>query len=436
MPKKSKKPKQKYVVEPYIWFKARLQQGIQPFITIPDNINIVGEIEGINPKFQNSILKKMLRIFYLNNIIYLNDTKPFVSMTFKEALIPEIKVKIKAKDLIESVIERDYDKEGVGLNILRHSDYCKGLSVTPTNLTALSSYDISETASHADGTDRYGFLLKPFILSPTDIDWLVRAQRLWLQQAKQYNIVQNRKPFLISVVGGPKVYTSFTKSNEGGDYTDGGRINIRLPNRLKSIRGLLNAWTKILVHEYVHFLQYLFVKVNPKLKQSWNRNVPLSNIKKYYSSMWERDAYALEYLWKFLNKQNLGLASMASWETLKLYFNPQSFKQFLKGDSEIRWHTNRIGKENGEKWINGLVVAANKFVYDISNGEYNVDMYKEEASDANWTMLPYKYADSDIVSECKDKAGFVYAVNAEYYRYEPCSTKLPDIMSRVSLYVQ
>ena len=123
---------------------------------------------------------------------------------------------------------------------------------------------------------------------------------------------------------------------------------------------------------------------------------------------------------------------MARPDILSTYFNVDSFKAFLKSNYEVKWHLDRIkNKDHGEKWLNGLVVAANKFVYDMTAG------YKEESSfDTQWTILPYKFKEDEIDYSGSDKAGYCYAVNAEFYRYEPCSTKLPDIMSRVNLYVE
>jgi hypothetical protein len=417
----------------YLWFEAQVQPGVEPFIKIPQRINIIGEVIGVNPKFKESFLRKALNIYFLNGVIPLDDLNQHWIKTesFDTGLRPTLKVKIQAKDLLSAVINRDFAKQGTGLNIIRQADY---VANSPTLYNQMGQQ--SATFASTNGVDKYGFLLKPFILSNTDVDWLVRCLRTWTPMLEKY--YTQKKTFMVSVVGGPKVYTIFKPKNPGGDYYDGGRINIYL-SKFESKPKCIKDFTRLLVHEYTHFLQYLFVKTNKSLVSSWAKSAPVSNPVKYYSRMWERDAYAVQFLWEFLSSHNLPLKALSNGKILKEHFTPDVFKAYLKTNSDIKYHLSRMPKQMRSKWLNGLIIAAQKFVNDMQ-----VNVVESSVSANDYIMLkqyPLQYSSEQVKSSYTGNKldDFTYMVNAEYYQYnnvQPADTKLPAIMSRVSLYVE
>lgn len=417
----------------YLWFEAQVQPGVEPFIKIPQRINIIGEVIGVNPKFKESFLRKALNIYFLNGVISIDDLNQrwIKTESFDTGLRSTLKVKIQAKDLLKAVIDRDFSKQGGGLNIIRQADYVANSPICYNQMGGQSM-----TYASTKGVDKYGFLLKPFILSNTDVDWIVRCQRTWLPMFEKY--YKLKKSFLVSVVGGPKVYTSFKSGGVSGDYYEGGRINIRL-SRSSSKSKCIKDFSRLLVHEYTHFLQGLFVKTNKSLVASWARIAPLSNPTKYYSRMWERDAYAVQFLWEFLDSHNLPLQALSDGEILSQHFTPDVFKAYLKTNTDVKWHLNRMPKSMRSKWLNGLVVAAQKFVNDMQ-----INVVQGSVSANDYILLrqyPLQYTSNEVKSCYKGKKldDFTYMVNAEYYQYnnvQPADTKLPAIMSRVSLYVE
>lgn len=433
----------KPIVEPYVWIKSKIVMSSSPFIDIK-NIKIKEEnVVGRDGYFKNlpmdEYLKTLNRLFstyFRSKIIRIQELPSWIKGSIWDDVV---KLKINLKTLVEEALKKEtFDDYGGDLMFRQctqmqnstGSFYDKVADKTVTPTVELSNMVIA--------ANRIPIARKPFVMSPTDIDWLSRFMKIWTQQASTYKINEERmfKKFVTNVVGGPRVETMCAKSDSGLFHYSPPKIDITLAsNRVyrKPLKNIVKDFTSKLVHEYTHFLQKLYVQSLPDSSTSSFWNIPgINNPAKYYRSMWERDAYAIELLYEFLASKNMPVEALGNGKLLKEVFTPEAYKNFVLKSGEYRWAVRNMKDQDADGvWLSGLVYGATKFVQDM---QINVPQTDEQEEDVDIKKI-YKadvFSSADIVAAYITKAsteltgGDEYLVHSDDEELDPVRDNMSD----------
>lgn len=414
-------------MKPYIWIKSKLIMSSSPFIDIK-NIKLTEEnIIGRDTYFKDlplkqyiEIINRLLSTYFRSKIIRVKELPIWMVGSIDGNVV---KIKIDLQTLVEEALKKEtYDDYGGDLMVRqctqlesRSSYYDKAFDKTLTPST-LIDYLVTSAS-------RIPIARKPFIMSPTDVNWLSRFMNIWTQQATTYKINEERmfKKFTTNVVGGPKVDTMCGKADSGLFHYSPPKIDITLAsNRVyrKPFKNIIKDFTSKLVHEYTHFLQKMYVMSLPDSSTSSFWNIPgINNPTKYYRSMWERDAYAIELLYEYLASKNLSIEALGDGKVLKEQFNAEAYKNFVRKSGEYRWAVRNMKDKDADGiWLNGLVYGASKFVQDM---QINVPQNETQEEDIDIKKI-YKadvFSSVDIIEAYITKASIELNGGDDYLVY-------------------
>jgi hypothetical protein len=436
--------------KPYVWFKGKVFKAAEPYVLVPSLSprNYVGTYGLKSEKDFMRDLNYKFNIIFPTKRIVLNNLAPYMRAYFDKYNRNNVKIKIDYDKFIKAFdIKETYDDPGQ--DTMRSWTQVKKISQTIASNNFLSNTYLEDevnsnflvncerqgnTPNHHNPmprvtpptgptedtthkTDLYSFnynitsstlpvATKQFVMTPSEVDWMVRANKVWLEQSKGLGInrKENQKSYMTNVVGGPKLKTLFGSELLGYFTFTPPKIDITLPSRRivnKSWTFIDNQFTEMLVHEYTHFLQQIYVKSLGDYDSSFWNLPKFSNVKKYYKSMWERDAYSMQYLWLFLMSKGLQLQTLADPKVLKLNFTEESFKAFLLKNDSFKWHLRRMPEDMNDIFIRGVIYGAKKFI----NAQQTFAPQNEEQDEVLEFKPQYR---ADVTSSNKENNLLIY----------------------------